>query len=369
LNVLRGAPVPFRGRRGVRVFNDPTAPIAIPEKLRVVVWNVQYCAGIRQHFFYDGGRAVSTPEEEVVSTLGEIGRQIGELEPDVVMLQEVDRRSRRTAYVDQFQRLGDILKSKAGLTCGTSTAYWRVPYVPSPRHEHLGRVGMHLATFSRFQIQEATRWQLPLIRSDSRVKKLFNLRRCALDVSIDGRAFINTHLSAFSRGDGTLERQIETLQKDVLRGKDSWLLAGDFNSLAPWQSSQSLHLDYVEADLYPEGLSPVADLYLDYNSAFAQAPEKPAQGPDFFTYKPFTSPRPDRTIDHAFASQDFAFDGVRVVEPRRRRLRKDDDDDESGDPLFLSDHQPIQLDLSFRGEETETEELAASVLDALTLLA
>ena len=305
-------------KRSVRVWNAEGAEVLTGKPVKVICWNVQYCAGIRQHFFYDGGQAVSTPKDEVLKTTNDIGKALKEMDPDIVLLQEVDRRARRTGYIDEFKALSQMLPEYSR----ASASYWRVPYVPSPKQEHLGRVGMHLATFSRYKIHNATRWKLPLIKSDSRLKKLFNLRRCALETHIGDCAFINTHLSAFSGGDGTLNSQLDVLRA-IVTEKPTWLLAGDFNSLAPWQSASDL--DNVEAALYPEGESPVASFYRDFNPALSPSSS------DLLTYKPFTSSKPDRTIDHAFASSDISFSNVTVVDTGS----------------FLSDHQPLQLDLRF----------------------
>ena len=49
------------------------------------------------------------------------------------------------------------------------------------------------------------------------------------------------------------------------------------------------------------------------------------------TYKPWTSPAPDRTIDHAFASPGAAFSDAKVE-------RTDG---------YLSDHQPVSLTVTF----------------------
>ena len=326
----------FGKTRSVRIWNDKAAPLLKRDDapVKVLVWNVQYCAGIRQHFFYDGGKAVSTPKAEVLSTTEAIACFIAESKADIVLLQEVDRRSRRTAYVDEFKICRQIL-GEEGLGCSASASYWRVPYVPKPKQERLGRVGMHLATFSRYRISGATRHQLPLIESDSRIRRLFNLRRCALTTTIGDVAFVNTHLSAFSNGDGTLEKQVKTLENDVIPKKKSWLLAGDFNSLAPWQRAQDLERPEEQA-LYPGTQSPVAAFYENYNAAFREPLDDSSSSDwqsNLFTYKAFTSPLPDRTIDHAFASEDLIFDNTKVLKTQ---------------PTFLSDHQPFTFDLRFR---------------------
>lgn len=317
----------FRQKRPVAVWNEASAPIYSGEPLRVVVWNIQYGAGIRQHFFYDGGVAVSAPVEEVLATTEAIGESIAKLQPDIVMLQEVDRRSRRTGYVDEYKVLAEIL-ARHGLSCGSTASYWRM-IVPHPKHEYLGRIGMHLATFSRYQIKKSTRWQLPLLR-ESRLRRLFNLRRAVHDCELKVQgckplSVINTHLSAFSRGDGTLERQVDVVCDGVLPLKkdESWLLAGDFNCISPFEDPTLLE---QEADLYPKDKTDVQRLYDHYNPAFATDDLRRP------TYKPYHAPSPDRTIDHAFASDDCTYDAVDVPATG------------SG---FLSDHQPLCLDVRF----------------------
>ena len=119
---------------------------------------------------------------------------------------------------------------------------------------------MHLVTLSKYQLQDATRHQLPLLR-ESRVRQLFNLRRCVLETPLtNGPTLFNTHLSAFSYGDGTVERQVARL-RELVGGKDSFLLAGDLNSLTPYENAASLAKD--EAALYPESNTPAAPLYDD----------------------------------------------------------------------------------------------------------
>ena len=104
---------------------------------------------------------------------------------------------------------------------------------------------------------------------------------------------------------------------------DNWLLAGDFNSLTPYETSATLSRD--EAALYPEDESPVAPLYASTSPLWASADLRRD------TYKPWTSPAPDRTIDHAFASKGATFSDVAVL-------------DTDG---YLSDHQPVAFKVAF----------------------
>ena len=112
--------------------------------------------------------------------------------------------------------------------------------------------------------------------------------------------------------------------RELVEGKE-FLLAGDLNSLTPYENAASLAKD--EAALYPESNTPAAPLYDDagIEPLWRDASARRA------TYKPWTSPAPDRTIDHAFCSPGAAFAGGRV---------------EATDG-YLSDHQPVVFEVSF----------------------
>lgn len=319
----------FGQRRPLRIVNAPGAPTYDGSSaLRVLVWNVQYCAGIRQHYFYDGGRAVSSTKAEVLATTAAIGDVIAEVNPDVVLLQEVDRGARRTGRIDEYAMLATRL-GECGLGSSCSASYWRVPYVPSPNHEHLGRTSMHLATFSRFKIEKATRHQLPLL-AESRLRRIFNLRRAVLETHLaNGPTMLNTHLSAFSRGDGTLERQVTRIQEILPRAGPNWLIAGDFNSLTPFERRETLALEEERA-LYSDSTA-VKPLYDAHVAAWAES-DFQADAPPPFTYKAWTSEAVDRTIDHAFASPGATFESARVVATKGG---------------YLSDHQPLEVLVSF----------------------
>jgi uncharacterized membrane protein YbaN (DUF454 family) len=82
-----------------------TPPVPTGSDLSVLVWNVQYAASRAHHFFYDGGQVVHVPASDVTATLDEMARVVRELDPDVVLWQELDRDSDRTGNVDQLQEM------------------------------------------------------------------------------------------------------------------------------------------------------------------------------------------------------------------------------------------------------------------------
>lgn len=312
------APIPVHG---------PRVGPAPPEGLRVVVWNVQYGAGREQLFFYDGGDAVSVDRATVMTVLDGLAARLRALDADVLLLQEVDRGSRRTAFVDQHAWLVDALPDHRW---HASTPYHRVPYVPAPAHEHLGRVDMHLSVFSRYPLDPGVRWQLPLLR-ESRVRRIFNLRRAVMDLPLrmahGTLRLLHTHLSAFSRGDGTVPRQIASLRHRAAAARadgDAWLLAGDFNALPPGVDPRALDHDHLYG-----AVSPLGPLFGEATAAVPLVAHRADPG-RWHTWVPFGGRVPDRTIDHAFGSPDVHFHDVWV----------------DRGSLGLSDHLPLVFDLS-----------------------
>ncbi len=325
-------------RRLARAWGIPPdpAPIAVqgphpsgpaPAEVKVVVWNVQFAAGREQLFFYDGGDAVSVSRRTVVHTLDAIAARLRYLDPDVILLQEVDRGSRRTAFLDEHALLAEALPDHRW---HASTPYHQVPYVPAPPHEHLGRVDMHLSVFSRTPLLPGTRWQLPLLR-EGPVRRLFNLRRAVMDMPLPLQGgtlrLLHTHLSAFSRGDGTVPRQIATLRHRAAAADadgHAWLLAGDFNALPPGIDPRGLDDDALYGFV-----SPLAPLYGEARSAVPLAAHH-ADPERWGTWVPHDGRVPDRAIDHAFGSPQVRFHDVAVDRAA----------------LGLSDHLPLCFRIS-----------------------
>ena len=72
-------------------------------KIEVMAWNIRFAIG-RLPFFGDscGKRTIFT-EDEVMDALDLIAAKVNELDPDIILFQEIDRESKRSAYIDQVQ--------------------------------------------------------------------------------------------------------------------------------------------------------------------------------------------------------------------------------------------------------------------------
>lgn len=236
----------FAGVIGYAMITDfqpePTAEVeltgqgttmTVPDTLSLASWNIGYSGlGAESDFFYDGGQTVRMPQPVVEKNFDGITRQVGELasSADVVMLQEVDRDSKRSYNRDQLVNLQSQL-------AGFSSAYainYQVSYVPIPFTDALGKVNAGLATFSKFTPTSSVRHSFE--GNYDWPTYLFFLDRCFLVQRVptaDGKelVLINTHNSAYD--DGTLkQRQMEQMKTILLEeyAKGNYVIVGgDWN--------------------------------------------------------------------------------------------------------------------------------------------
>ncbi len=316
-------PEPVEPVEPVRLAGGTDAPVPVGAPFRVLSWNIQFAAGRRGWFFYDGGPDVHVTAPEVEDALSGITDVIRAEQPDIVLLQEVDRHSTRTGEVDQHARFATEL-ARDGLVWGASTPYFRVPFVPVPPHRPLGAIDMHLSVFSRFPLSPGTRTALSPLR-EPLFRRLFNLRRALMALQVETErgsplSVFHTHLSAFSRGDGTLVRQVDTVLEAVQDAGGPSLLVGDFNSLPPYDDPKRLGQAAV---LYAESETPIQPLWNQLDVAFPRT-----RGSESHTYVPWGSHRADRTIDYAFSA------GLEVVGSRVATAGS-----------AVSDHLPVVIDV------------------------
>lgn len=311
----------------VPVLHGDTAPRPLRrgEAFTALTWNLQYAGSRRHHFFYDGGPDVFADPAHVRDALAAIGRTLVASPTDLVLLQEVDRDSARTGRVDELAALLAELSPPAWV----STPYHRSRYVPHPPRQPLGRMHVEMATLSRFAVAGATRLALPPLR-EPWIRQEFNLRRAILaaDVPVEGGgtlAVANTHLSAFSRGDGTLPAQVARLAAwmDEQRARGaSFVLGGDLNVLPPGDDPARLGAEAVEYSDVP----PAFEALRRFRSV---VPVERLLDPAVRTYLPPDASVPDRVLDYLFVSDDLEVlaAGPLAVEP------------------WVSDHLPLRATL------------------------
>lgn len=299
-------------------------PLRVDEPFTVLCWNLQFCASRRVEFFYDGGPAVHVDPADQARTLAAVADVLAEERPDLALLQEVDRDSDRTQRIDQLQPL-----LRACDWAGwASTPYHRARYVPVPPQRPLGRIDLHLAVLSTFPLRPGVRIDLPRL-DEPRWRQALNLKRALLSLPLpvsDGSTLHvgNTHFSAFSRGDGTLARQVATTAA-WMRRSPSHLLGGDLNLLPPGDDPGRLSRDQEN---YADHQNPLGRLLPAFRDVSGPAVADPA----WRTYLPFGASVPDRRLDYLFA-------GARLEVLDACVLTKHRD---------VSDHLPVRARLRLR---------------------
>lgn len=215
--------------------------------LTFTIWNLGFGGlGKESDFFYDdgyfffsGGKTTRTANDLVEKNMQGFLSVTDTLQSDFYLYQEVDRDSRRSHYFDQAGALGEKLADYSGVFA----ANFDVPYVPIPVFEPwhaYGKAYSGLASFSRYQPSESTRFQLP--GAFSWPKRVFSLDRC-LNLqrfpTANGKELIvvNIHNSAYDAGGELKEQQLEFIRQLLLQEyeKGNYVIAGgDWNMCPPY---------------------------------------------------------------------------------------------------------------------------------------
>lgn len=259
-------------RQQLEVVQNAVATTVPAKRLRFTIWNLGFAGlGKESDFFYDdgyfffsGGKSTRTPLPLLEKNLNGIRTVIDSLESDFFLLQEIDRRARRSYQQDQVARLAAQMPSFATVF----STNFNVPYVPIPLLEPwhaYGQVFSGLATFSRFQPLESTRIQLP--GNFGWPKRVFSLDRC-LSVQRypveNGKQLIvvNVHNSAYDRNGKIKYQQLELI-RELLQAEyeaGNYVIAGGdwnmcppyfrFDGYMPGQTQGYTQLN-IPADLFP----------------------------------------------------------------------------------------------------------------------
>lgn len=234
-------------------------------ELSFLIWNLGFCGlGAESDFFYDGGKMVVPPKENVNKNYaGEEAFLKTMTDVDFIMLQEVDFGSKRSHFINMKEMLG---KSFPNRNLCTALNY-NVQYIPIPFTSPMGKVNSGLMTMTPYKSTENTRYQFP--GNFSWPKSLYFLDRCFLLQRFpvkDGKdlIIINTHNSAYD--DGSLKAKQMEYMKAVLEeeyAKGNYIVVGgDWNQLPPGfdpsifdkpGQDQKVHERAIDFDYMPEG--------------------------------------------------------------------------------------------------------------------
>ena len=199
----------------VEVENSNVPEISDTISLSFVTWNIGY-AGLDKSmdFFYDGGENVRPKKDQSFNNLKGILATLKNFQDfDFVLLQEVDKNSKRSYGHNQLETIGHHFKDYNS-SFGTN---YKVKFVPIPPSDPMGKVESGVVTLSKSQAEKSIRYSFP--GNYSWPMSLFMLDRCFLVNTyplVNGKKLIviNTHNSAYD--DGSLRRQQMDFMKSIL---------------------------------------------------------------------------------------------------------------------------------------------------------
>ena len=212
-----------------RAIAEHPAPAENPTHLKIMAWNVKYGA-CRVDFWFDfWGDRVQLTEGEVNDCLTTVAALIKEYDPDILMTEEIEAGSKRSAYVDMPR----FILENTNLKYGAFAETWHARYVPS---EGVGRIILGNAIFSRYPITKAERIRQVDRTDQDGLTATFYIKRAIARAEIDlGNrtvAAYAVHTEAYDQ-DGTKQKQIQQIY-DVLKAETMpWVIGGDFNELPP----------------------------------------------------------------------------------------------------------------------------------------
>ncbi|WP_315449499.1 endonuclease/exonuclease/phosphatase family protein [uncultured Treponema sp.] len=234
--------------------------VELAKPIDIVSWNIGYCGlGAGQDFFMDGGTMVRpSDKKEVEENLAGVIETLKRYPSDFYFIQEMDKSSKRSYYIDQTAALAESLG-----TALTYTYNFKASYVPYPIPP-IGKVASGVGLFTRYPFTDAYRFALPV--PFKWPVSTVNLKRCMLITRFpleSGRELVTAvlHLEAYDEGEGKIAQTKAVV--DFIRAEyeaGNYVIAGgDFNQIFP--GSRSLYPLYdglwapgvMDGGLLPEG--------------------------------------------------------------------------------------------------------------------
>lgn len=219
-------------RSGENAYFDEDFAVVTGRAYFIMTYNIGFGAYRKDYsFFMDGGRSSwGKDEESVIAGVCAMGEIVNTVDPDFVLLQEVDVDGTRSYHVDQLELVNQFVR---GYYYNFAQDY-DSPFLFFPPWEPHGANKSGLVTYSRGEITEGMRRSLPISESFS---KLVDLDRCYSISRIlveNGKqlCIYNVHTSAYGGSDEIRQAQLSMLYEDMVSDykKGNYVICGgDFN--------------------------------------------------------------------------------------------------------------------------------------------
>lgn len=290
------------------------------------IWNIGYAGlGANMDFFYDGGEGVRDTRENVTLNFSNISGFIDSNDSiDFILLQEVDKSSKRSYRINQVAALDSLLPDHQGFT-GLN---YVTGFVPVPLSSPLGKVKSGIVTYTTFQPITVIRYGFE--GNYAWPKRLFMLKRCFLICTypVNNGKFlhvVNIHNSAYD--DGSLRaKQLAKLSdfaQEQYTSGNYVLFGGDWNqSPDGFSPKYDQPFDTINLSFLPE------DFLIGWNRIYSDS--VPSNRRIKIPYK--KGETLTTVIDYYIASPNIS-----VTYARARDLK-----------FMNSDHQPLLIGFSLK---------------------
>lgn len=214
--------------------------------LTFTTWNIGYGGlGAEANFFFDkegmlrsNGKMIRPPKNLVEKYVEGMKNFVREYPTDFMLFQEVDRHSKRSYYINQYQDVSDVLSAYSSIYAVNYQSDW----VPIPTFEPwraYGRVDAGVGSWSKYNPVTSTRYQLP--GEYDWPTRIFQLDRCAAvqRYKVKGNkelVVINIHNSAYDKGGKIKAQQMSFLHDFFLAEYEKGnyvIVGGDWNQCPP----------------------------------------------------------------------------------------------------------------------------------------
>ncbi|MDR2785963.1 MAG: endonuclease/exonuclease/phosphatase family protein [Treponema sp.] len=322
---------PQKTEAAVSVQRGGVSKLSPGETLVIVSWNIGYASlDAEQDFFMDGGKRIWPKTDSRVKTnLMGIRDYIAATRADAVLIQEVDRKSLRSYYIDEVKALAESFGGTA-----VYAPNFRCIFVPFPVPRFIGPVDSGLLTMSRFVTGDAER--LGLTVPFKWPVRIANLKRCLLveRIPVEGTeadlVLVNLHLEAYDDGGGreTQTRELREFLYREYRQGNYVIAGGDFNQNFPGIDEKLFALK--NTGYFKPGFLSETDLEPRWRFAFD--PQVPSSR---LLNEPYSGDYADTQL--------YAIDGF-LVSPNVEIVAVKTDDAQ----FRYSDHNPVVLKAALR---------------------
>ncbi len=292
-----------------------------PSTIKILTWNLGFLYGRGS----EGPGYLPRTKEFYEERLQGLVTQILDWNPDIILFQEIDFDSARSAGINQ----AEYVAVHAGYPFVAEAVSWDAHYIPFPYwplSRNFGRMKSGGAILSRYPMKSHDINILGKPASNPWWYNLFYLHRYQQFVSIDigGKdySFVNLHLEAFDKVDRS--GQVKKLAELTASGKIDFA-AGDFN-MVPDVSAKKRNYSESEDD-YEGDLS----FGIMTQAGMDEVIPEEIYGKDEARFFTFPAWAPNRRLDYIFFKKGLKMMRAEVL------------------PSALSDHLPLRASFQLSG--------------------